>query len=205
VNDFSVLPIRPFHDAAGVSYHVRVEMAEGRVVVLRPWRAQVGRITLVLLDSNLPENPEDLRDVTGELYGGGNDMRIMQEMALGIGGVRALAALGYRPGAYHMNEGHCAFLGLERARALMRERALSAREALEIVASSGVFTTHTPVPAGIDQFATDEVDATWRGCVRSWECRARSSSTWDVSSRAGSPSRSTWRSSPSGRPGSSTA
>jgi starch phosphorylase len=158
VNDFSVLPIRPMRDAAGHPVRVTVDVSGGRPLVLRPWSAQVGRITLVLLDTNLPENPEDLRDVTGELYGGDADTRIQQEIVLGIGGVRTLAALGYRPRVYHMNEGHCAFLGLERARSLMKEEGFAFPDALEVVASSGVFTTHTPVPAGIDQFPPDQVE-----------------------------------------------
>jgi len=127
-------------------------------VVLRPWRVQVGRVTLILLDTNIAENPADLQDITGELYGGDSDMRIRQEIVLGVGGVRALRALDLRPRIFHMNEGHCAFLGLERIRYLMHETGTSFREALEVVAASGLFTTHTPVPAGIDVFSPHQIE-----------------------------------------------
>jgi starch phosphorylase len=156
VNDFSVLPIRPWHrDGEGV--RIEVDLA-GQRLLLRPWRVQVGRVTLVLLDANVPENPPHLQDVTDELYGGDADMRIRQEIVLGMGGVRALQVLGLRPRIFHMNEGHCAFLGLERIRVLMEERHVSFAEALEIVAASGIFTTHTPVPAGIDVFSAEQIE-----------------------------------------------
>ena len=157
VNDFSVMPVRPCYAADGTPLRVTVELA-GRPVILRAWRAQVGRVTLVLLDTNVAENPPDLQDVTDELYGGDTEMRVRQETVLGVGGVRALLALELRPRVFHMNEGHCAFLGLERVRYLMAEHPLSFREGLEIVAASGVFTTHTPVPAGIDVFNADQMD-----------------------------------------------
>ena len=120
-------------------------------------------MTLVLLDANIAENPADLQDVTAELYGGDGEMRIRQEIVLGIGGVRMLDALGLRPRVFHMNEGHCAFLGLERVRLLMREQRLSFREAQEVAAASGVFTTHTPVPAGIDVFEPDLMERYFAG------------------------------------------
>ncbi len=154
VNDFSVMAVRPFHADGNRPVRVTVDLG-GRQLTLRPWRAQVGRVTLLLLDANIAENPPDLQQVTAELYGGDGEMRIRQEIVLGIGGVRALLALGLRPRVFHMNEGHCAFLGLERIRVLMKEQGLAYREALELVAASGVFTTHTPVPAGIDVFGAD--------------------------------------------------
>jgi starch phosphorylase len=157
VNDFSILPVHPCHTKDGQPMRISVELA-GRPVSVRPWIAKVGRVTLVLLDTNVPENPQDLQDITDELYGGDGDMRIRQEIVLGVGGIRALLALDLRPRIFHMNEGHCAFLGLERLRHLMAEHRVSFREALEIVASSGVFTTHTPVPAGIDMFQPDQMD-----------------------------------------------
>ena len=156
-NDFSVMPLRPCYSGDGTPVRVRVELA-GRVLLLRPWRVQVGRVTLLLLDANIPENPSDLRDITGELYGGDSEMRIRQEIVLGVGGIRALLALDLRPGVFHMNEGHCAFLGLERIRQLIHEQQASFHEALEIVAASGIFTTHTPVPAGIDVFSPDQIE-----------------------------------------------
>jgi starch phosphorylase len=163
INDFSVLPVRPFHDESGKPARIRVELAD-RPLVLRPWRVQVGRVLLILLDANIAENPADLQDLTDELYGGDGDMRLRQEIALGVGGVRALLALGLRPRIFHMNEGHCAFLGLERIRYLIEEQRVSFREALEIVAASGVFTTHTPVPAGIDVFSPEQMDRYFGAC-----------------------------------------
>jgi starch phosphorylase len=156
-NDFSVMPLRPCYAGDGTPVRVRIELA-GRMVLLRPWHVQVGRVTLVLLDANLPENPSDLQDITGELYGGDSEMRIRQEIVLGVGGIRALLALDLRPGVFHMNEGHCAFLGLERIRQLIHKEHVSFREALEIVAATGIFTTHTPVPAGIDMFSPDQIE-----------------------------------------------
>ncbi len=157
VNDFSVMPVRPFHDRAGRPVRIALDLA-GRTLMLRPWQAQVGRVTLLLLDSNIPENPPDLQDITDELYGGDGDLRIQQEMVLGIAGVRALMALGLRPRVFHMNEGHCAFLSLERIRILMAESKLTFDEALQVVSASCLFTTHTPVPAGIDQFAPEVIE-----------------------------------------------
>ncbi|MEP7307685.1 MAG: alpha-glucan family phosphorylase [Acidobacteriota bacterium] len=156
-NDFSVMPLRPCYARDGSPVRVTVEIA-GWTVVLRPWRVQVGRVTLILLDTNVGENPSNLQDITGELYGGDSEMRIRQEIVLGVGGVRALLALDLRPRVFHMNEGHCAFLSLERIRHLMHERGTSFRESLEVVAASGMFTTHTPVPAGIDVFSPDLVE-----------------------------------------------
>jgi starch phosphorylase len=156
-NNFSVMPLRPVHADDGTPMRVPVELA-GRTMLLRLWQVQVGRVTLLLLDANIPENPPDLRDITGELYGGDSEMRIRQEIVLGLGGIRALLALGLRPRVFHMNEGHCAFLGLERIRQLIHEHRVSFREALEIVAASGIFTTHTPVPAGIDVFSPDQIE-----------------------------------------------
>jgi glycogen phosphorylase len=157
VNDFSNMPVRPCYDAEGRPLRVQVEVA-GETVHVRPWHAEIGRVTLVLLDTNLPENPPALQVITDQLYGGDHETRIQQEIVLGIGGVRALAALGVKPRVFHMNEGHCAFLGLERIRRLMRERGLSFDEAREMTAAGGVFTTHTPVPAGIDVFAPEQME-----------------------------------------------
>jgi starch phosphorylase len=156
-NDFSVMPLRPVYADDGTPVRISLELS-GRTLVLRPWHVQVGRVLLVLLDTNIAENSPDLQDITGELYGGDSEMRIRQEIVLGVGGIRSLLALGLRPRVFHMNEGHCAFLGLERIRQLMHEQRVSFREALEIVAASGIFTTHTPVPAGIDVFSPDQIE-----------------------------------------------
>ncbi|HVP15556.1 MAG TPA: alpha-glucan family phosphorylase [Terriglobales bacterium] len=157
INDFSNMPVKPCRDAEGNPLRIALEL-DGQTALIRPWQAQVGRVTLILLDTNLPENPASVRDITDELYGGDGEIRILQEIVLGIGGIRALYALGLRARVYHMNEGHCAFLGLERIRVLMREQSLKFAEAREIVAASGVFTTHTPVPAGIDVFHPEQME-----------------------------------------------
>jgi len=122
------------------------------------WCAQVGRVPLYLLDTNLPDNSEAARRVSARLYAPGGDMRIQQEVLLGIGGIRALVALGIHPLVYHMNEGHSAFLSLERIRLVMKEHGLGFEEARAAVCAGNVFTTHTPVPAGTDRFGTDLIE-----------------------------------------------
>ena len=152
-NDFYTLPIRIVQDEqTGQDLRITVKLPSGPVQI-QVWRVEVGRVRLYLLDTNIPENtlPQD-REITDQLYGGDTDTRICQEIVLGIGGYRALRALGIEPTVYHMNEGHSAFLALERIRELMLESKLSFDEALEASRSSNVFTTHTPVPAGIDLF-----------------------------------------------------
>ncbi len=151
VNDFATMPVRALRDEGGAPLTVRVDIGD-REVEARLWRIDVGRVPLILLDTNLPGNPPDLRDLTDDLYGGGPDHRLDQEILLGVGGVRALRRVGIAPRVFHINEGHCAFLVLERIRELMEDRGLAFAEAREVVAASTVFTTHTPVPAGIDEF-----------------------------------------------------
>lgn len=152
LNDFFTLPITPVKDAADQDLKVTVKLPTGNVYI-QVWKLEVGRITLYLLDTNIPDNalPQD-RDITDSLYGGDTDTRIRQEIVLGIGGIRALRAMGLKPTVFHMNEGHSAFLALEQIRLYMREEKLSFDEALECARTSNVFTTHTPVPAGIDLF-----------------------------------------------------
>lgn len=157
VNNFSTMPLRLVRDAEGQPVRVFVPMAE-RHVAVQIWRVDVGRVALFLLDSNLPENPPDLRDITDELYGGDLETRIRQEVVLGVGGMRALDRLALRAEVYHMNEGHSAFVSVERIRRLMAEEKLSRREAWELVQATTVFTTHTSVPAGIDVFPAELVD-----------------------------------------------
>ena len=151
-NDFYTLPLAPVKDEAGEDLKVSVKLPTG-LVHIQVWHLEVGRTKLYLLDTNIPENvlPRD-RDITDSLYGGDNDTRIRQEIVLGIGGLRALKALGLNPTVYHMNEGHSAFLALEQIRLFMRDQGLSFEEALDAGRASNVFTTHTPVPAGIDLF-----------------------------------------------------
>ena len=123
-----------------------------RDVYARVWELQVGRVKLYLLDTDIPENNAEDRLITAELYGGDLEMRMRQEIVLGIGGVKALAALGIAPDVFHMNEGHSAFLALERVRLSVIEKKLDFYSALQVVAAANVFTTHTPVPAGNDSF-----------------------------------------------------
>ncbi len=154
-NDFHTLPVSPACSDSGKQIVVEVEMP-GRTVRAQVWRAEVGRVPLYLLDTNFDANPrpED-RDITDQLYGGDKDMRIRQEILLGIGGYRALEALGLQPTVFHMNEGHAAFVSLERVRRLMETRGLSFAEARQLASASLVFTTHTPVGAGHDYFSDD--------------------------------------------------
>ncbi|MCS6802878.1 MAG: alpha-glucan family phosphorylase [Chloroflexota bacterium] len=155
--DYARLPIIPERRPDGSLLTVEIDLA-GRRVVARVWRIQVGRIPCYMLDTNVPENlPED-RSITDRLYGGDIEHRIKQEIVLGIGGIRLLEALGIDKPICHMNEGHSAFLALERIRVLMRKHGLSFDEARELASASHVFTTHTPVPAGIDMFAPDLLD-----------------------------------------------
>jgi len=154
-SEFESLPVRPALDAQGGEVHLKVELP-GRELVVKVWRARVGHVALVLLDTDVPPNSEADRAIAHRLYGGDRRTRIEQEIVLGVGGVRALAALGYAPTAWHINEGHAAFLVLERVRELVRQGRDFAT-ALEAVAVNTVFTTHTAVPAGHDHFAQDMV------------------------------------------------
>jgi starch phosphorylase len=152
--DFYNLPIELMRYTDGSPIHVRVDFPDN-AVFCQVWRANVGRIPLYLLDTNLQENAPADREITSRLYGGGTEMRIKQEIVLGIGGMRALEALNIIPTVFHMNEGHAAFAALERIRVLLKDSALTFDEARQLVMASNVFTTHTPVPAGIDFFSPD--------------------------------------------------
>lgn len=151
-NDFYTLPIQTVRDEQGRDLKVMLKFPTGPVAI-QVWRMDVGRTRLFLLDTNIPDNPlpQD-RDITDQLYGGDLDTRIRQEIVLGIGGLRALRAMNLEPTVYHMNEGHSAFLAVERIRTLIAEQKLNFEEALEASRANNVFTTHTPVPAGIDLF-----------------------------------------------------
>jgi len=152
VNDFYSLPVTPVMRADGSEMLVSV-LLPGVEVFLKVWRLDVGRVKLYLLDSNIPRNAAaEHREITNQLYGGDLHTRIRQEIALGIGGLRALKELGLNPTVYHMNEGHSAFLAIERIRLLMAEQGLSFEEALHASRANNVFTTHTSVPAGLDVF-----------------------------------------------------
>lgn len=151
---FSKLPIHPVRDENDDFVTVRVTFP-GRIMHARIWYIQVGRIKLYLLDTDLNINAPEDRSVSHQLYGGDNENRLKQELLLGVGGIRALSLLNINPDLYHSNEGHSAFIGLERIRTLMREEQLTFSEAKEIVRSTTLFTTHTPVPAGHDHFDED--------------------------------------------------
>jgi alpha-glucan phosphorylase len=150
-NDFFNLALEKVLDSNGETMKVDVDLP-GRKVYAQIWKANVGRIQLYYLDANIEENSVEDRDITAQLYGGNLETRIQQEILLGIGGIKALKKLGIKPTIYHMNEGHSAFLSLERIRQLMIDDKLDRKTAREVVFSSNVFTTHTPVPAGNDVF-----------------------------------------------------
>jgi glycogen phosphorylase len=152
INDFYTLPVEQVCDAQGHELKVSVKLPTGTVWV-KVWRINVGRVKLYLLDTNIPDNHRDEdRDITDSLYGGDIHTRMRQEIVLGIGGLRALKALGLEPTVCHMNEGHSAFLAVERIRLAMHEYGLTFEEALDSTRLNNVFTTHTSVPAGIDIF-----------------------------------------------------
>ena len=150
--DSAVLPIQPATARDGSPLTVEIETRTGRILA-RVWRVSVGRNTLLLLDSNVDGNSPEDRQLTSRLYGGDERVRIRQELVLGVGGARALAALALSPGVVHLNEGHSAFAALELIRRRMASEGIDVAEASRRVAAQVVFTTHTPVPAGHDRFA----------------------------------------------------
>ncbi|MEZ4268470.1 MAG: alpha-glucan family phosphorylase [Myxococcota bacterium] len=154
-NDFALLPVQRARrlDATPATVELSIE---GRPVQVRIWEARVGRVRLLLLDTNSPHNAPADREITGQLYGGGTALRFRQELVLGIGGVRALRALDLHPTVFHMNEGHSAFLALERIREAVKA-GYDFDTARELCAASNVFTTHTPVAAGFDIFTVEQL------------------------------------------------
>jgi starch phosphorylase len=163
--EFDQLPLKLVKDKSGEPLRISVDL-RGHPLRARVWVANVGKVRLFLLDTNLPENSPEFRQITARLYGGNLEMRLWQEILLGIGGVKALTAMGLAPKVIHMNEGHSAFAGLERIRVLMEE-GLSFEAAMEVVASSSVFTTHTPVPAGNDRFPPELMKPYFEGYAKS--------------------------------------
>ena len=152
----------------GVQVSVEID---GEDVHINVWRADVGRVPLYLLDTNVEGNSAGAMAITDRLYGGDTEHRLRQEMVLGIGGVRALRTLGLRPQVFHTNEGHAGFLALERLRELVGQ-GFRFDEAIEFVRAGGVFTTHTPVPAGIDRFSRELMEKYFSGFTKS--CASRS-------------------------------
>ena len=157
-SDFEDLPVTPVLRDDGSDLCVEVTLPERKVIV-KVWQAKIGHVTLYLLDTDLLENSADDRYITHQLYGGDKRMRIEQEIILGVGGVRALQEIGVKPTVWHINEGHAAFMILERIRTLVTQDALDFNSALEAVAVNTVFTTHTAVPAGHDHFSEEMINA----------------------------------------------
>ncbi len=152
--DFTRIPALPVYDQDGKWMKISISLP-GRSVYARIWRVEVGRTDLYLLDTDFEDNQQEDRTITHALYGGDWENRLKQELLLGVGGIRALRALGVYCDVYHCNEGHAAFIGFERLNEYINNTNLSFAEALEVVRSSALFTTHTPVPAGHDAFTED--------------------------------------------------
>ncbi|MSR30764.1 MAG: glycosyltransferase family 1 protein [Gemmataceae bacterium] len=161
-NDFFNLPVTEVMNSAGETLVLSLEFP-GREVFFKVWRLQVGRVALYLLDTNILKNQAEDRAITARLYGGDTDLRIRQEILLGMGGVRVLHALKLDPQVCHMNEGHSAFSGLERIRLFMQQHSIGFAQAREAVAGGTVFTTHTPVPAGNDRFPPAQIEHYFSG------------------------------------------
>jgi len=161
-NDFYTMPLRRERGADGQPLKISVEYP-GRKVQAQIWRAQVGRVPLYLMDTVIPENTPEDQGITDQLYGGDREVRIRQEILLGIGGHRVLRAVGLEPPVCHMNEGHSAFMALERCRLLMSEHGMSFAAAREATIAGTVFTTHTPVPSGNDYFSPGLVEKYFAG------------------------------------------
>ncbi|HMK36629.1 MAG TPA: alpha-glucan family phosphorylase [Desulfomonilaceae bacterium] len=162
--EFDTLPLERQTDSSGATILISVDLA-GETVWCRILKAMIGRVPLFLLDADIPENPQRLRTVTARLYGGDAEMRIRQEILLGIGGCRGLEAMGITPTVYHLNEGHAAFVLLERMRYFVEQQGLSPEEAREMVTSQSVLTIHTPVPAGNDVFDRELMEKYFRDHV----------------------------------------
>ncbi len=157
------LPLNVLRHPDGTAAQVALALPDDRALYARIWQVAVGRVTLLLLDTDIPENDDDLRSVTDRLYGGGGEHRLLQELLLGIGGVRAIRTFcsitgAAEPEVFHTNEGHAGFLGLERISDLIGDSGLTFDEALQVVRAGTVFTTHTPVPAGIDRFHSELIE-----------------------------------------------
>ncbi|MCH5277164.1 MAG: alpha-glucan family phosphorylase [Desulfovibrionaceae bacterium] len=164
-NDFSTLPIEPVPGGRG-TLEISLELS-GRTLYAQVWRCRVGRISLYLLDCNIPQNTEDDRRITARLYEADRDLRLRQEILLGVGGVRLLRTLGLNPAVYHMNEGHSAFLVLELIRHHMRDENLSLDEAMMLTRGMCAFTTHTPVDAGNERFSVELMERYFRSYAQS--------------------------------------
>ncbi|MBF0273618.1 MAG: alpha-glucan family phosphorylase [Nitrospinae bacterium] len=161
-NDFSKLPVTLQKDTKGKPILIEVDLPNNKIYA-QIWKVEVGRISLILLDTNISKNNKEDREITSRLYGGDIHMRIKQEILLGMGGVKALKALGIEINVFHMNEGHAAFLILQRLKDYMQNEGVNFNEAVSLIQASSVFTTHTPVPAGIDIFSPELIAAYFQG------------------------------------------
>ncbi|MDR3256758.1 MAG: alpha-glucan family phosphorylase [Endomicrobium sp.] len=153
-NNFLCMPLQPVKNDDGSNVIIEIDIPVQKIYA-RVWKIQVGRVSLYLLDTDFSKNPKEVREITGQLYGGDRDMRIRQEILLGIGGVKLLKTLKINPDVIHINEGHSAFLLLEKMRQHIEDDGLSFETAFQIVKSESMFTTHTPVPAGNEVFMND--------------------------------------------------
>ncbi|MDR0525257.1 MAG: alpha-glucan family phosphorylase [Spirochaetaceae bacterium] len=166
-NDWYNMPVERKTDKNGDPLKISVDLA-GKIAIAQIWEVKVGRSSLYLLDTNIDENAGEIRNITAALYGGDKETRIQQEILLGIGGIRALRAMGINPAATHMNEGHSAFLVFERIRELIHEKGFTFEEAKEAVWPTNIFTTHTPVPAGNERFEISLIEKyfhVWTGVL----------------------------------------
>ena len=164
-NDFSCMPVQIIQDDRGNEVQITIDLP-GRTLFANIWEVKVGKVSLYLLDTDVPRNTPQDRTITARLYSADQKTRIEQEILLGVGGVRLLAKLGIKPRVYHINEGHSAFLLLERIESLMVEEGLSFEESSEIVRSSSIFTTHTPVEAGNERFSKDLMEYYFSGFIK---------------------------------------
>ena len=160
--DLNLLPLKPVKDSEGNDLLIDIKFPDKKIY-LKVWKIEIGRTDLYLMDSDIEETPEEYRDTTTTLYGGDQEMRIKQEIVLGMGGVRLLYNLGINPAMYHMNEGHSSFLTLELIKHTMKDKEVSFDIAKDIVTSKTAFTTHTPVPAGNDIFPVKLVEKYFNG------------------------------------------
>lgn len=163
-NDWYTMPVSVCRNENGDPIKITVQIGESTVSA-QLWAVQIGRGSLYLMDTNIDENGPEIRQITATLYGGNRETRIQQEILLGIGGMRALKALGYQVTAVHMNEGHSAFLAIERIRSLVADDKLSLPQAMEAVRQTNVFTTHTPVPAGNERFSGELMQRYFKSIV----------------------------------------
>ncbi|MBW1851836.1 MAG: alpha-glucan family phosphorylase, partial [Deltaproteobacteria bacterium] len=154
--DIYHLPMSRAKDHSGKEVNISITGPDGEIRAV-VWKIMVGRVPYYLLDTNLPENSQEIRDITSRLYAGDPKIRLAQEALLGLGGMQALAAMGIHPSVCHINEGHCSFLSLERLAQMISTFSIDFKTAIEIVTRTTVFTTHTPVAAGHDEFAPEDV------------------------------------------------